>query len=356
MKLEFGYPDEFKEAAQNFSSAYLIKEIKLPLQGYPNNLKPKKDRICRYCSKSTPTVSFKSLAHLIPEFLGNKFLICDFECDICNNVFSVYEDSLANYLGIARTLNNIKGKEGLPEYKSKDLSVRKTNFLNHQNVLSVERIKNSPLTSFNKETGLINVEYIKHSFRPLYIYKYFLKLGLSLLEESQVKQYSSAISFVTHPTSIPQYNSVCRLFGYELNVSHPDPIAILFEKRSAELVVPTHTLVLLIKKSMFQIYLWGNESDNVILGPSLVSVPLAPPLILGGASHFSTVDLINVDLSSIDLLKEQKGYASFLISKEEMKKVKLFNPETNQFDEMPDDEIIKQMIIVHNDSQSLQEG
>jgi hypothetical protein len=41
---------------------------------------------------------------MIPEMLGNKYLLSDFECDECNSVFSRYESDLSCSLGIQKTL------------------------------------------------------------------------------------------------------------------------------------------------------------------------------------------------------------------------------------------------------------
>lgn len=40
--------------------------------------------VCRFCGGERPTVSFRSRAHTIPKFLGNKSLFAYYECDTCN--------------------------------------------------------------------------------------------------------------------------------------------------------------------------------------------------------------------------------------------------------------------------------
>jgi hypothetical protein len=40
----------------------------------------KKKRVCRFCGKSPPDVTFKKVAHAIPELLGNKSIESAYEC------------------------------------------------------------------------------------------------------------------------------------------------------------------------------------------------------------------------------------------------------------------------------------
>ncbi len=61
------------------------------------------NRVCRFCGKAKPAVSFKKEAHVVPQFLGNRFLLSAQECDICNKLFGdLYENDFANYIGALR--------------------------------------------------------------------------------------------------------------------------------------------------------------------------------------------------------------------------------------------------------------
>lgn len=72
---------------------------------------------CRFCFKSSAKTTFRKSAHLIPELLGNKYLLSNFECDKCNELFSTFEDSLASYLGAFRTLYGMKSRRRTPKFK-----------------------------------------------------------------------------------------------------------------------------------------------------------------------------------------------------------------------------------------------
>ncbi|MBP6782153.1 MAG: hypothetical protein KA152_00065 [Verrucomicrobiales bacterium] len=82
------------------------------------------DRICRFCGLGKPNVTFRKVAHAVPEFLGNKSLVSQNECDACNEKLAdEYEDHLSKWFGPMRTVSQIRGKGGVPTYKNKDIRI-----------------------------------------------------------------------------------------------------------------------------------------------------------------------------------------------------------------------------------------
>ena len=82
-------------------------------------------RRCRYCLRQEPATCFKKIAHAIPECLGNRTLISHDECDHCNDRFSqTIEDHLDKFTQPLRTVLGIKGKNGVPVFKSRDGKLR----------------------------------------------------------------------------------------------------------------------------------------------------------------------------------------------------------------------------------------
>jgi len=74
----------------------------------------KSNRVCRFCGKQDPVVSFKHTSHAISESLGNKSIICREECDNCNDRFSrTIEPDIANMLSSLLTIYSIHGKDGI---------------------------------------------------------------------------------------------------------------------------------------------------------------------------------------------------------------------------------------------------
>ena len=79
---------------------------------------------CRFCRLASPETTFRSVAHAVPEFLGNKSLVSQNECDTCNRKLAQrYEDDLSKWFGPMRAISQIKGKSGVPTYKDKDVRI-----------------------------------------------------------------------------------------------------------------------------------------------------------------------------------------------------------------------------------------
>lgn len=70
--------------------------------------RPAKDRVCRFCRKAGKT--YKTVAHAIPEAIGNKILICDDECDDCNNNLEPIEKNFTRLMDFRRAMYRITRK------------------------------------------------------------------------------------------------------------------------------------------------------------------------------------------------------------------------------------------------------
>ena len=71
----------------------------------------KQKRICRFCGKSSPEVSWNK-AHAIPEGLGNKHIYCYEECKSCNTRLKVIDDNLTNWFDFRRNQAGVTCKGG----------------------------------------------------------------------------------------------------------------------------------------------------------------------------------------------------------------------------------------------------
>jgi hypothetical protein len=78
-------------------------------------------RLCRFCGRGKPDVTFRKDAHAVPEFLGNNSVLSLNECDECNKFFAdEYEDHLAKWSMFSRAVARVEGKNGVPKFKSRD--------------------------------------------------------------------------------------------------------------------------------------------------------------------------------------------------------------------------------------------
>lgn len=70
------------------------------------------EKICLFCNRKAPEVTFRNESHLIPRGLGNKNLLYRYECDSCNKKYGdLLDNDLVRYFSIARILGRKIGGE-----------------------------------------------------------------------------------------------------------------------------------------------------------------------------------------------------------------------------------------------------
>lgn len=113
--------EQQEKAQRYFDERYEI--LRFPfVQDRPDKLQDHQDessRLCRFCRRGQPRVTFRSVAHAIPEFLGNKSVLSLNECDDCNTYLADrYEDHLSKWTLLGRAASQVKGKHGFPTFKN----------------------------------------------------------------------------------------------------------------------------------------------------------------------------------------------------------------------------------------------
>ena len=98
-------------------------------------------RVCRFCGGMEPEVKYKDVAHAISEGLGNKLLICNEECDDCNNKLSKLEGNLMHYLDVRRAMGGVLTKNAgkVPSVDGEGFVIRGDD--NNNAVLYIEKEK-----------------------------------------------------------------------------------------------------------------------------------------------------------------------------------------------------------------------
>jgi hypothetical protein len=72
----------------------------------------KSPRICRFCGRRAPEVSFKKDAHAVSRLTGNNVFFTYEECSLCNEIFSKVEDDLGKFTLLKRVSKVCKRPEG----------------------------------------------------------------------------------------------------------------------------------------------------------------------------------------------------------------------------------------------------
>lgn len=179
--------------------------------------------ICRFCEKSSPNTTFNKKAHAISEALGNKGIVCNEECDVCNAKFGDdIETDLIAFLSLYRSFFGIKGKNsGTPKIKGKNFSIKKN---------ETEGVN---FTIKSEGVGMPNnvkaITYEKISQQN--IYRTLCKYALSVISSEHVPSFKKCINWINGSIS-------------------PNKLPYIFSKTINEFYSEHPSLVLYIRKSL----------------------------------------------------------------------------------------------------------
>lgn len=165
-------------------------------------------RKCRFCNKEDgeyddvrgQKVTFKKLSHVIPELLGNKKLFMKYECDLCNEEFGKgIENQFGNWSKPMRTMYRIKGKRGVPAFKhnSKESSSR-IDYIEIENRLRI----NDFVMDVSEEDRTVTFCLKRDTYVPRDVLKAFVKIGVSLIPESELQPFKPLIEWIKGDQSI----------------------------------------------------------------------------------------------------------------------------------------------------------
>lgn len=162
------------------------------------------EKRCRFCGKTEPEVKFSKKAHAIPEFLGNKKFVLKSECDNCNEFFGKnLENNLSNYLGICRTILMLNGKNGIPEFKTKDKKERVKGIKNQelQGLIAIKQ-ENKNFMQIDEQNKVLTFNTEREPYIPISVYKCLVKIALSLLPDSELKYFNQTIKWIRNKSNI----------------------------------------------------------------------------------------------------------------------------------------------------------
>lgn len=297
---------------------------------------PQNGRICRYCKLSYPLVQFKKVAHVLPQFLGNKYLVSEDECDTCNAYFGRFENDFKNYLGIIPTITQTVGQSNsFPTFRTPDSELRAT--LSKRLPIEgsqVEVFKKDVMSlamQFDFENGTVRSNFTKHSYIPHNVYKALLKIGLSCLPIQYFIDYSIAVDILLHDRLIAKQFSYIHLTTFPLEVvKFPTPFVLTFSKREEVLGSPTHMVMLYYQNLIFQFFLPNYSRDSHMYDRHGACVQFCPPLFRYAVSdtlHFTSEI---VDFSSTVKRSKEIQVMDFNVGIDKDKPFYMYDPKTGE--------------------------
>ena len=232
-------------------------------------------KVCRFCGKHYPEVTFKKKAHAIPELLGNKEFVSRTECDACNIHFGQFlEDNLSKYLGCGRTVSQMVSKTGVPSYKSQD---GKSRIDFSDKGLIIQEVAGSKFSEMKDNHIILHT--VRQSYTPVAVYKAFVKMALSMLPYKEMANFVDTADWIQEKSNIvSKYDMSNYEWIIERFVPGPNPLPLEvwgFIRKNATGLVPYYQFVISFGNWIEQIAVPCHLKDNFKGGTelTLVSMP-----------------------------------------------------------------------------------
>lgn len=275
----------------------------------------RQNRKCRFCNKSAPQVTFKNIAHVLPSFMGNNTLFSYFECDECNEHFSLYEDSLAKFIGPIRTILQAHNKKlnQIPKFKNPftdfEVSV-------DENGLFIFNDPSFKELKVNEKSNRAFISTAKQPYIPLYAFKALLKLGMSQIKESELRNFETTMNFLTNKDKSRDAKLLGNKFftlliysfdHYQFNLS-PRVLLFYLKNKKRKILCPQKTLVVYYGSNVFQMIIPFHNKDEELANKK-IHYPIFPLLFPKkiyrnyGKYNFEFRDMSSIEKISDDLFE-----------------------------------------------------
>ncbi|GAA0189605.1 HNH endonuclease [Cupriavidus pauculus] len=154
-------------------------------------------RHCRFCGKGAPDVAFRDDAHAVPESIGNRRLLSEYECDNCNRSFgSSIENDFGNWSKPLRLLAGRRGKKGIPTLKGGGPSgwrIERTG--NRFEIIAGANEDDRPFTA-SEDHRIVNLTLTRDPYRPIAVLKTFVKMALSVMPDDELPNFSETLDWL----------------------------------------------------------------------------------------------------------------------------------------------------------------
>jgi len=288
------------------------------------------ERICRYCGNGYSATTFKKDAHVIPRFMGNAHLLCDDECDSCNELFATYETDLSYYLGITPLFSGLDTGFRIPKFKSPgEKLIVEPKMINGAKTL-VFSDKDRRRFIIGEETT--KIRYNKPSFVPVHIYKALLKFALAILPHDEIKQYKPVIDFLLINKFEHYFSPLAKIAEFNLIGKRiAVPYCFLFKKHDGQPDLPKHIFQLYFGSMVFELFIPFHQMDaHIYNNPNGSLPPVCPPLLFSPIKQRQTVRKRIADLSSSEKVTNEFDELTFEYSPNNRQNIGAVDPETGE--------------------------
>ncbi len=232
---------------------------------------------CRFCGRSAPAVNFRSVAHALPELIGNKAIISFYECDTCNGLFARnVENDLGKLLSATSSLTLIRSKGGISSYKTRAGKSR-IDIVN--GMIEMQNYLTDNIVELRPESNQMVVTAETQPFVPMAVFKCFAKMALTVMPEADLPNYSHTINWVMNPDHTVDAQHFAWLSCY--NTFLPGPMqpgfgwSLLLRRKDDTALLPSMIYVVTTMNQSFQIMLPCTPKDDHLVGEK-VTIPPYP--------------------------------------------------------------------------------
>lgn len=165
----------------------------------------KDNKICRFCGKKEPDVTFRKIAHALPESIGNHALATYYECDECNTFFgNKLENEYNNFFGLYHSFMQVDGKRGIPKCNFKIPCEKRTDAC-AEYCVRVEIENGNPKLSACKFVGRDYINFEANEIRitkpvgkvcPMAVYKTIVKMALTILPAEELPLFQGTVKWI----------------------------------------------------------------------------------------------------------------------------------------------------------------
>lgn len=310
-RILFTYDNPFKgnvaKAFDRFHEVYEPDLIVRHPDKKPKLLSPKK-RACRFCFREYPQVTFWKKAHLLPQFMENKNIIHDCECDSCNVLFGKYEDSFSKFLGMHRTTEFIKGQEGIPSFKSGDgkFILRYGTDSEGKHLLKIE----GTADEINGVEGGIEFRASKQSYVPIEVMKCLYKIGYSIIDPVDLAHFNPTRKIITTNELDHLLTSFAGVVKFTLPDRATSPMAVRYKKKewAASVKHPSTVISVHFARYTYQFFLIDIRDSFMFAQGQPFDFIFSPPPFTSDQTQLITE---KIELSGIDKKKGEMDSTFF---------------------------------------------
>lgn len=263
------------------------------------------DKTCRFCQKSYPDVSFDNIPHIVPELFGKNNVTSNFECDSCNKDFQKYESDTSTMILHYLALLSMRTKNGIPVFQSKkDIDTFSTTLKTIGNNRNLNFGTNLDDFKFNEEEKTLTVKFRTRNFRPFSVYKVFLKIAISLLNEDDLKANQHFLDFLHSEEPINNGMQRWTVHRYMFKAKYfLSPYANLYKAKNTligNVAFPEYVLLINFANVVFQFFLpisYKNATEHK--KEHELRLELFPAFVLDDVTRLKFVDSYMMELNEM---------------------------------------------------------